>query len=220
MLDAMAEPNDTPPTPPRRGLKRTAARAGAVAYAALRVIRVARAVAKTTLEVLLALVIVFEEWGWKPLAALLAQLARLKSIAALEAAVQALPPYPALLVFLLPSALVFPLKLLSLWLIATGHLVLAGLLFVAAKVVGTALLARIFQLTQPKLMQLVWFARVYGIFIPWKDALVARVKGTPVWQAAATATARAKQTVKLAWSRVKPLAQTALERLRGILRRR
>lgn len=188
-----------------------------MAFAALRAIRATRAVVRTALEVLLAVVIVFEEWGWKPLAAALAQLARLKSIAALEAAVQALPPYPSLLVFALPSALLFPLKLASLWLIATGHLVLATLLFVGAKVVGTALLARIFQLTQPKLMQLAWFARLYGIVIPWKDALVARVKATPVWQAASALKARFKVAAKAVWARLKPQAMAALARMRAWL---
>lgn len=35
----------------------------------------------------------------------------------------------------------------------------------AAKLVGTALAARLFQLTHPALMQLHWFARLYA---PWK----------------------------------------------------
>lgn len=191
-----------------------------MATVAIKVIRAARAVAKAMLEVLLALIIVFEEWGWKPLAALLAGLARLKSIAALEAAIQSLPPYPSLLVFLLPSALVFPLKLVSLWLIASGHLVVAGLMFAGAKVVGTALLARIFQLTQPRLMQLAWFARLYGTFMPWKEALVARVKATPVWQAAAAAAARVKKGARAAWEAVKPQAVAVLARLRAFVVRR
>ncbi len=215
----MSEPTIPPSEPPRRGLKRTAARAGLVAFAALKVIRAARAVVRTALEVLLAAIIVFEEWGWRPLAALLGRLARLKSIAALETAVQALPPYPTLLVFALPSLLLLPLKLASLWLIASGHLVWATLLFVGAKVVGTALLARIFQLTQPKLMQLTWFARLYGIVIPWKDALLVRVKATPVWQASSRLKATAKRAAKAVWARLKPQAIAVLARVRAMLGR-
>jgi hypothetical protein len=200
----MAIPPLTPPEPPRRGLKRTAARAGAVAYAALRAIRVTRALVRGLLSFLLAVVIAFEEWGWKPLAALLGQLARFRSIAALENLVRALPPYPALLVFALPSLLVLPLKLVSLWLIATGHVVLAALLFIGAKVVGTALLARIFQLTQPQLMRLGWFASLYNTVVPWKDALVARAKATAVWQAASALKARIKSALKPSWDALKP----------------
>jgi hypothetical protein len=45
--------------------------------------------------------------------------------------------------------------------------------------------ARLFALTQPALMRLAWFARLYGWWKPWKDALIARVKSSPVWLAAA-----------------------------------
>lgn len=203
----------------RRGLRKTAARAGVVAFAALRVVRAFRALVRTALEILLALIIIFEEWGWRPLAALLARLARLKPVAALEAGIASLPPYPSLLVFALPSALLFPLKLLSLWLIAEGRLVLASLLFAGAKIAGTALLARIYQLTEPRLMQLSWFSRLHGIVIPWKDALVARVKATPMWIVAAALKARAKSALKSLLDPLKPAVAAMLQRLRGLLRR-
>jgi hypothetical protein len=45
--------------------------------------------------------------------------------------------------------------------------------------------ARLFTLTQPALMQMPWFARLYGRWKPWKDALIARVKGSPMWRASA-----------------------------------
>ena len=50
-----------------------------------------------------------------------------------------LPPYAALVVFVLPSTLLLPLKLLAVVLIAKGQIVLAGILFAFAKVVATAL---------------------------------------------------------------------------------
>jgi len=206
--------------PPRhRGLRKTAARAGAVAIAALRVVRTFRTVLRRLAEVILALIIIFEEWGWRPLAALLAQLARLRPVAAIEAGIASLPPYPSLLVFALPTALLFPLKLLSLWLIAEGRLLLASLLFAFAKVAGTALLARIYQLTEPKLMQLAWFARLHDIVVPWKDALVDRVKATPVWRAAADLKSRAKVALKAVLAPLKPQVAAMIERLRGLLRR-
>ncbi len=215
----MSETTGQSDPPARRGLRKTAARAGAVAFAALRVVRTFRAVLRTLVEIILALVIIFEEWGWRPLAALLAQLARLRPVAAVEAGIASLPPYPSLLVFTLPSALLFPLKLLSLWLIADGRLLLASLLFAGAKVAGTALLARIYQLTEPKLMQLAWFARLHGIVIPWKDALVTRVKATPVWRAAADLKSRARLALKAALAPLQPHVLAMLERLRGVLRR-
>jgi hypothetical protein len=55
---------------------------------------------------------------------------------------------------------------------------------VLAKVAGTALLARIFQLTQPSLMRLPWFARVYTRWVAWKAVLVEQVRASWVWRSA------------------------------------
>lgn len=204
----------------RRGLRRTGAKAGAAAYAAFRVIRIVRTGIRRTIEALLAVIILFEEWGWRPLAAALAALARFAPVARVEAMVASLPPYPALLVFAAPSALLLPLKLLSLWLIGQGQIVLATALFVGAKVVGTALVARIFQLTQPALMRLHWFAWLYGIVIPWKEALVERVRQSWVWQQSRLFKARLKERLRVVWGPARAAALALLARLRGLLARR
>jgi hypothetical protein len=68
---------------------------------------------RTALEILVALIIVFEEWGWRPLADLLGRLARWRPWAAIEAVIIRLPPYVALVVFALPTLLLLPLKLPS-----------------------------------------------------------------------------------------------------------
>jgi hypothetical protein len=170
---------------------------------------------RTAAQALLALVIVFEEWGWRPLAALLAQLARLKPLAALEARIVRLPPYAALVVFAAPSILILPLKLVALWLIAAGHAVSATLLFLGAKVVGTALVARIFQLTQPALMQLGWFARAYHTFMPWKESLTAWVRSSAVWRYGRLVKRNLKQQLHAALLRVRPQLAAALARIRS-----
>src|SRR5262245_28441438 len=144
--------------------------------------RAARLALRWTLQVVLALLILLEEWGWRPLAQLMGRLARWRPWAQLEMAIARLPPYAALLVFVLPSGLLLPLKFLALFLIAKGKLVLAGLLFAAAKVGATALVARLFLLTQPALMQIGWFAWLYERFIPWKDALEDYVRSSYVWR--------------------------------------
>ena len=92
----------------------------------LRALRVLAGGARLILQTLLAIIIVFEEWGWRPLAAALAQLARLKPIAWLEAHIQRLPPYGALVVFAMPSILILPLKLIALYLITSGQEVAAA----------------------------------------------------------------------------------------------
>ena len=145
-------------------------------------VRILGRVARTGLQVVLALVILFEEWGWRPLAELLGRLARWRPWARVETAIARLPPYAALLVFVLPSALLLPLKFLALLLVARGQWLLAALLFAAAKVGATALVARLFMLTQPALMQMRWFAWGYDTLMPWKDALVERVRASTVWR--------------------------------------
>lgn len=148
------------------------------------------------LAAIVALVVVFEEWGWRPLANLLGQLARLKPIAWLEDRIRLLPPYGALAIFALPSASLFPLKLLALYLIAQGKTVLATALFVGAKVVGTALIARLYMLTEHALMRIGWFKRAYDFLMPYKYALVDWVHDSFVWRYGRVVKARIKAAVK------------------------
>ena len=52
---------------------------------------------------IVALVILFEEWGWEPLARLLAAFGRLPFVGWLERRIAALPPRLALVVFFVPA---------------------------------------------------------------------------------------------------------------------
>lgn len=134
---------------------------------------------------LVALVILFEEWGWEPLQALLARLGRWAPLAWIEHRIAALPPYGALAVFALPALTLLPVKLGAVWLLGRGHAGSGLLLLVAAKLVGTAVLARWFVLTRPALMRLPWFVRLYGRWTAWKAALLAQVRASRLWRLAA-----------------------------------
>lgn len=135
-------------------------------------------------RVLLALLILFEEWGWEPLHRVFALIARLPVIRQVEALLKRLPPRWAFVVLVLPSLLILPVKVLALWLISMGRVTLGLAVIVAAKVVGTALLAWLFQLIQPALMQLPWFARLYARWTAWKAELLAWVRASAVWRTA------------------------------------
>jgi hypothetical protein len=182
--------------------------------------QVAKPVLRTALQIVLALLILLEEWGWRPLADLLGRLARWRPWALVEYGIARLPPYAALLVFALPSALLLPLKFLALFLVARGQLVLAALLFAAAKVVATALVARLFMLTQPALMQIGWFAWAYERFMPWKEALVDYVRASWVWRVGRVWKERGKRVAGAQWRAWRPamqqlgaMARAAAERL-------
>ncbi len=130
----------------------------------------------------LALVLIFEEWGWEPLQRLIGRLARLPLWGRMEALIARLPPYAALMVFFVPTLLLFPVKLLALYWIGKGHAVLGLVVVVVAKMLGTAAVARLFALTHPALMRLAWFASLYGRWKRWKDGLIAQVKASVVWR--------------------------------------
>ena len=135
------------------------------------------------LALLLALLLLFEEWGWEPLAALLARLANLPLWAALERQIARLPGWAALALLLVPMLGLLPVKLLALYLFSSGHAATGLALLLLAKLVGTALFARLFILTQPALMQLHWFARWYPRWKDWKDGWMKRIRASAPWRA-------------------------------------
>jgi hypothetical protein len=190
----------------------------AVTRVTLRALRLIAAGARLVLQTLLALIIVFEEWGWRLLAAALAQLARLKPIAWLEAHIQRLPPYGALLVFAMPSILILPLKLIALYLITSGREVAAALLFIGAKVVGTAIVARLFQLTEAQLLRIPWFAWAYGIVMPWKHALTDWIRESWAWRYGRVVKERVRRLARPFTQAIRAEASALLARVRGWLK--
>ena len=131
---------------------------------------------------LLALLILFEEWGWDPLQRLLARLGRLPLLRRVEVVVRRQPPAAALVLLLMPVVLLLPVKLLALWQIGQGRAVQGVVMVVLAKLLGTALMARLFTLTRPALMRWPWFARMYPRWLAWKQSLVDRVRRSPTWR--------------------------------------
>ncbi|MDM0013274.1 hypothetical protein QTH87_12595 [Variovorax sp. J22P168] len=129
-------------------------------------------------------VLLFEEWGWEPLARLAARLARLPVWARAEAWLRSLPPWGAVLAFFVPALMLLPVKFLGLYLLGEGHSTSALLLLLAAKLIGTAILARLFQLLEPALMRIPLFALWYPRWKAWKDALFARVRSSAPWRSA------------------------------------
>jgi Mn2+/Fe2+ NRAMP family transporter len=131
---------------------------------------------------LVALVILFEEWGWEPLQAGMARLVLALRLDRLERRIARLPPHVALVVTFAPMLLAIPVKLAAVWLIARGQALLGLLMIIGVKVVGTAVLARLFALTRPTLMQLPWFARLHGRWTAWKATLMVWLRATPAWR--------------------------------------
>lgn len=136
---------------------------------------------------IIALLLIFEEWGWEPLSRLLKYLVGLPFWASMWVkigkGIASLPPWAALFILAAPTALLFPIKLGALYLIGRGQHVAGVSLLVVAKIIGTAILAHLFDLTRPALMQLTWFAKWYPRWKVWKDGIMQRVRSSRVWTA-------------------------------------
>ncbi len=145
-------------------------------------LRVLRALVRALGTALLVPLLLFEEWGWEPLAALMARLARLPLWARLENQLRELPPWGALLAFFVPVLLLLPVKVLALFLFSRGHAATALTVLVLAKLVGTAIVARIFQLVERPLMRIPWFARWYPRWKAWKDRVLTVVRQSRPWR--------------------------------------
>ena len=86
-------------------------------------------------------------------------------------------------ILLIPVVLLFPLKLLGLWMLAHGSWLGAMMVLALAKVVSMGVTAFIFDLTRPKLLELPWFRWFYEHMLVWLgrahaliDPIKARIK--------------------------------------------
>lgn len=136
----------------------------------------------TPFILLAAFVLWFWEWLWEPLQRAMAWLGRLPLLRQIDAWVARAPRYIALALFVVPGAVLLPFKLAGLYFLAHGAPLLGVMTFLSAKVVGTALLARIFTLTKPQLLQIGWFARSYAAVTRFKAAVFDRLHAHPAYQ--------------------------------------
>ncbi len=153
----------------------------------------------------MALVLLFEEWGWEYLAAILAWFGRLPGLRWIEGRIQALPPYASLALFGVPLLTLLPVKLLALYWLGHGHTLLGIGVIITAKVGGTAITARLFMLTRPTLMKLAWFAHWFNRWMAFKDGVLARVRASAAWQQ---------------WTRAKAAVRQLLQRVRQLFKPR
>ena len=96
-------------------------------------------------------------------------------------------------------------------------------LFLVAKAVATALVARLFVLTQPKLMAIGWFAWGYERIMPWKEHLTDMVRASYVWRMGRVTKERALRAARPLWLAFKPhalsLAQASIAAARQMAAR-
>jgi hypothetical protein len=133
--------------------------------------------------ILLALVFLFEAWLWDRLAPIVGWIVARIPLRAIKAKlaewIERLPPPATLVVFILPVLFLLPLKILGLWMLARGYWLGALGVLATAKIVSLGVMAFIFDLTRPKLLQMDWFRRFYEWVIrriAWAHALIDPIK--------------------------------------------
>jgi hypothetical protein len=167
-----------------------------------------------------AVIILIEDWLWDDLARLAAAIGRLPVLHQIEILITKLPPYAALVFFAVPSLLLVPVKLLALYFISHGHAVFGFLTVVGAKIAGTALVARVFALTRPKLMRIGWFAWVYERFIAFKARVYEVIKSTAIYSAAHRQMVRMRAALKIWKAKRKSVWRRRWDAARKFSRRR
>ena len=136
------------------------------------------------LLILLAIIFLIEAWlwrhlepivetvvGWIPLRAVKARIARPDPETPAGRDADRVSPCRL--------AVLFPLKLLGLWLLAHKYWFAAGVILVLAKLVGLGVTAFVFEATKPKLLQMAWFRWLYEhvlVWLDWAHELVAPIK--------------------------------------------
>ena len=163
-----------PPAEPKQPSPQSAAKKPASTF---------RTALRGLLTAILVPVLLFEEWGWIPLANLVGRLARLPLWARLEDKVRELPPWGALLAFFIPVLVLLPVKVLALYLFSGGHAATGFAVLIGAKLIGTAIVARIFQLVETSLMRISLFARWYPRWKAWKNRVLLAVRASAPWRA-------------------------------------
>lgn len=131
-----------------------------------------------------AAIVFFEQTLIRYLNLVTAAIAAWPPIARLEAWLMRLPPYWALLTFATPSVLILPVKLAAFWFGMHGRYGLALGSVILGKLLGTAILARLYRILRPTLMSIPWFAWADTKFFAWRERAYGFVKSLPAWQKA------------------------------------
>jgi hypothetical protein len=107
------------------------------------------------------------------------QIANLKLFQFIAPWIASLGPYPTLGLFVIPLVLLEPIKPLSAYLIASGHLMFGILVLALGEVLKITIVERIFHIGRDKLMTITAFASIYNFVSGW----LTWVQALPPWRA-------------------------------------
>jgi hypothetical protein len=126
----------------------------------------------------------FEDWIWDSIVALVQVVARLKIIIRFETFLGKQNQYLLLTLFIFPFFIMIPAKVYGIYLITSGKVIRGVTIFVAAKGLITVLVTRLFVVSKDKLLLIKSFASFYYWFKDKKEWLYSEVRKLPAWQMA------------------------------------
>jgi hypothetical protein len=122
---------------------------------------------------IVALTFVVEAWLWDHLEPIVERCVALLPMRWLKALVAEqvadLSPPATLIVFAVPAALLFPLKLLAIWFVAHEQWLCAFTTVIFAKLLGLGVTSFLFSVTRDKLLQMDWFRAAYEKMLEWRS---------------------------------------------------
>jgi hypothetical protein len=131
-----------------------------------------------------AVVLLFEEWFWEKSTAIAARLGRLPPLADLESWIRGRERWSALALFVAPVVVIYPFKGLALYAMARGYVAGGVTAFILAKLVATAVFARLYQLTEHAIIQFHWVRRTRAAFLRGRAFVHAWLHAQPAYRRA------------------------------------
>ena len=141
---------------------------------------------------ILAVLLLVEEWLWDALTVLSHRLFSWLGLAGFERWLANSAPEVAMAAFMLPIALVVPVKFFAILLFAHGQIIQGLALIVAAKLFATLLISRMFSITRKQLLTFRWFAALYSTITGWLDWAHKIIRETAAYRQ----TVRLKQAIR------------------------
>jgi hypothetical protein len=129
-------------------------------------------------------VLAFEEWIWNHASALLRRIGNLLPFRWIEGWVRRRTPPQALSLFVLPILVVLPLKGVALGAIGHGHMALGIAVLSLDKVIGTAVFARLWQITEPAITTYGWVRAGRDAFLRLRQRLYDWLHEQPAYRSA------------------------------------
>jgi hypothetical protein len=131
-----------------------------------------------------AVVLLFEEWFWEKSTAIAARLGRLPALSDLESWIRGRERWSALALFVAPVVVIYPFKALALYAMAQGYVTGGVTAFILAKLVATAVFARLYQLTEHAIIQFHWVRRMRAAFLRGRAFVHAWLNAKPAYRRA------------------------------------